>query len=673
MTNRRLITAEDLYRMQVITSSEISPDGERVVFGVQRVERKTEKKFTNLWMLRLETGAAAPFTVGEHVDGKAHWSPDGGQLAFTSNRLDEKQAQLFLMPADGGEARPLTQMQGEFGEFAWSPKGTQIVCEFRKKDAEAVERDQDEQKKKLGVVSRRYTRVFYKLDNYGYLPQERMHLWLIDARTGRVRQLTDGAVYDETGPVWSPDGKEVAFFSNRQPDPDFDPDRVELWVLEVRSGAVRKVDTPTGPKAQASWSPDGKWIAYIGREGLNESWKPDGLWVVPADGSGPARCVSAAQDVFISASTINDVGGARQKPPVWSPDSSRLYVQAAYHGRTALWAFDAASGAKEAVVDVPGVVVEFSLDERHRRLAYTLGTLKDPCQVWVREMDGSRPEKAMTRLNQEWLKEIDLGTVEDVWFQGPDGNDLQGWIVQPPGMEAGRKYPCLVEIHGGPVTQYGYFFMHEFYYLAAQGYVVAFSNPRGGSGYGVKHAEAISNGRWGTADYADVMAFSDLLAQKEYVDSQRMGVLGGSYGGYMTNWIIGHTQRFAAAVSTRSVSNFISMWGSSDFNWWFQTELDGRAPYESIEMAWDRSPVKYLGNARTPTLVIHNEMDMRCDPEQGEQVYVALKKLGVDTELVLFPEEPHGLSRTGRTDRKIVRLKSISGWFDRYLKGKDGK
>ncbi len=152
-----------------------------------------------------------------------------------------------------------------------------------------------------------------------------------------------------------------------------------------------------------------------------------------------------------------------------------------------------------------------------------------------------------------------------------------------------------------------------------------------------------------------------------------MGVLGGSYGGYMTNWIIGHTQRFAAAVSTRSVSNFISMWGSSDFNWWFQTELDGRAPYESIEMAWDRSPVKYLGNARTPTLVIHNEMDMRCDPEQGEQVYVALKKLGVDTELVLFPEEPHGLSRTGRTDRRIVRLKSICRWFDRYLKRKDGK
>jgi len=270
-------------------------------------------------------------------------------------------------------------------------------------------------------------------------------------------------------------------------------------------------------------------------------------------------------------------------------------------------------------------------------------------------------------VNAEVLRNVDLGSLETVWIKGPAGNDLQGWILKPPGFDAKKKYPSILEIHGGPLTQYGFLFMHEFYYLAAQGYVVHFTNPRGGRGYGEAHAGAIW-GDWGNADYADLMAWTDYLSNQPYIDKSRMGVTGGSYGGYMTLWIIGHTQRFKVAITQRCVSNMVSMWGSSDLNWSFQVELQAGPPFEDLQKYWDMSPMKFIGNARTPTLVSHSEGDLRCPIEQGEQAFVALKRLGVDTEMVRFPDEFHGLSRTGRTDRKIARLNHFVRWFDKYLK-----
>ena len=250
------------------------------------------------------------------------------------------------------------------------------------------------------------------------------------------------------------------------------------------------------------------------------------------------------------------------------------------------------------------------------------------------------------------------------------GNKLQGWILKPPNFDPEQKYPSIMEIHGGPWAQYGNFFMHEFYYLAAQGYVVYLCNPRGGAGYGEEHAGAIW-GEWGDVDYADLMAWADYLAAKPYIDVERMGVTGGSYGGYMTAWIVGHTDRFRAAVMQRSVTNLISMWGSSDMNWVFQQVFGDQPPYENIEQLWQSSPMKHVGSATTPTLVIHSAQDLRCPLEQSQQFFVALKTLGVETEFVIFPGEPHGLSRGGRTDRRVARLEWIKRWFDRYLASED--
>ena len=659
---KRNLTAEDLYQFVVVSDVRISPQGRDVVYALQRVDAKDEKKYSNLWIVAAETAKPRQFTAGDQADVHPRWSPDGSQIAFLSNRKDTaKPPQVYLIPFGGGEALPLTDIPGEIGELSWSPDGKRLLCTVRKFDPDELERQKDEGKKKLGVVARHYERLFYKLDGFGYLPHERWHLWSVDARTGKAKQLTDHPVFDEDVAAWSPDGRSIAFLSNRTADPDMYPDRVDLLVISADGGEPRRIDTPVGGKYQLSFSPDGRWIAYYGVEGEGMDYKNNSLWVVPADGSAPARNLTENDDLHIAAWTINDIGQPETMPPTWSLDSRVIYFPIVVHGSSVLKAIGLDGGnpytvIPEAFDGQPGSVVGgFSFSKDQGQMAYCFGTLADPAQVWLMDV-ASGERRKLAAPNEALLSGIELGQVETHWFKGPDGNDLQGWILKPPGFDPGKKYPSILEIHGGPLTQYGYLFMHEFNYLAAQGYVVYFCNPRGGRGYGEAHAKAIY-GEWGDKDYADLMVWTDYVAAQPYIDTQRMGVTGGSYGGYMTVWIIGHTQRFKAAVTQRCVSNFVSMWGSSDFNWVFQQVLNDKPPFEDLAKYWQHSPIAYIGNARTPTKVIHNEFDLRCPIEQGEQVFVALKRLGVDSEMVRFPDEFHGLSRSGRTDRRIARLK----------------
>ncbi|VUT26736.1 MAG: Acylamino-acid-releasing enzyme [Candidatus Methanolliviera sp. GoM_oil] len=658
------ISAEDLYKFQQIADCRISPNGRWVVFCIQRTDRKTNKNYSNLWITSTKGSETRQFTYGDHKDSQSKWSPDGTRIAFVSNRENEKQSQIYVISFDGGEARKITDLKGTIGIFEWSPDGKKLVCQFRKKDKEAVEREKDEKKKEMGIVSRHITRVFYKLDGSGFLPKERWHIWTIDAHTGKGKQLTDSDIYDEVEPQWSPDGSEIVFCSNHSGDPDLDPDAIDLFTISAKDGKLRKIETPIGPKEKPIFSPDGKWLAYFGREGRAQNWKNVSLWVIPTDGSEKTKNLTAPFDFNVSSWTINDVpGDLHMMPPTWLNDE-RICFQVAQHGNTTLKSIALDGKELQTIIGDSGVVGSFSFDKKQTKLVYFHGDMIDLGQIWIRDLITERSRK-LTNINV--LKNRDLGKIEEVWFKGAAGNDLQGWILKPPGFDENKKYPSILEIHGGPRVQYGNFFMHEFYYLAARGYVVYFCNPRGGQGYGEAHSKAILN-RWGTADYEDLMAWADFVQQKPYIDTKRMGVTGGSYGGYMTNWIIGHIGRFGAAVTQRSVSNLISMYGSSDLNWSFQEEFGEEAPWDNLENYWQQSPMKYIGNVKTPTLVIHSEQDLRCPLEQDEQVFVALKKLGVDTEMVLFPNEPHGISRGGRTDRRIERLNHIVRWFDRYLK-----
>lgn len=668
-TAKRPLTAEDLYLLQIAFDPQISPDGTQIVFCVQRVDRASEKKFVSLWLVAAD-GSAAPrqITFGDQRDTRPRWSPDGRTIAFLSNRADEKQAQIYLLPVAGGEARPLSTMQGSFANIAWSPDGSRLLAQFRKKDAEAIAREQDEQARKLGVVARRITNLDYKSDGAGYLPQEKWHLWLIDAADGTAVQLTDGP-YSEVEPAWSPDGTQIVFVSNRSDRPDQNPDAMELYSIAAAGGEMRRLASQPGIKIAPAFSPDGTQIAFLGRRRLRHIYQNFNLFVIPAEG-GEAVDLSALHglDVHLDTSTLVDTGsGAESSRPTWSRDGRLIYCQASEQGGQPILAIPTTAGIPVTrFLTDDGIVGSFTLDAAQQQMAFLWGTLRETGQIWVRDM-AQEPARKLTEFNAGLLDEIAFGQITEAWVDSADGTPIHGWILTPPGFDPAQKTASILEIHGGPMSQYGRGFTHEFHLLAAQGYVVYWCNPRGSRGYGEAFAGAIYN-NWGTVDYEDVTAWVDFIAAQPYIDTARMGVTGGSYGGYMTLTCIGRTDRFRAAVAQRVVSNLVSFYGSSDMNWSVERLVGMESfPWDDLNNYWRQSPMSRIGNATTPTLLIHSENDYRCPQEQAEQVFAALQRLGVDSELILFPEESHGLSRDGRTDRRIARLEHMLRWFKTYL------
>lgn len=659
-------SAEALYNFRLVSDPQISPDGKHVIFSLSRIDRKSEKKYSDLWLIHLQDERLQQFTFGDYTDTQARWSPDGSSIAFLSNRKEEKQMQLYILPFGGGEARPLTDMEGSFANYEWSPNGTQIVAQFRKKDAEVKAREEDEQKKKLGVVARHITHLGYKQDGAGYLPQEKWHIWRIDVDNGEATQLTEGD-FNETQPTWSPDGERILFVSNRHPNYPLHPDETSLYTVPSAGGDIEEIQTRKGQKSSPAFSPDGRKVAYFGNEESGHWYQNTSLFIVPTSG-GDAKNVSLAHDINVSPSTLGDSKGSTPFPsPIWALDGERIFSVITRHGSQPVVAFKADGSGYEQITEQGSAAEGFSLDRQQTKLVYPAGSLEGPEQVTVQPLDNGQA-KVLTRFNQSWMNEIEWGELEEKWLDTPAGTRLHGWILKPPGFDANKTYPSILEIHGGPYTQYGRFFMHEFHFFAAHGYVVSFCNPRGSQGYGEAHAGAIAN-NWGTVDFDDVMAWADYVASLPYIDSERMGVTGGSYGGYLTSLIIGKTDRFKAAVAQRLVSNLISFYGSSDMTWGVENLVClPDQPWNDLDNYWRQSPIAYIGNATTPTLIIHSEMDYRCDREQGEQIFAALQRRGVPSEMVLFPEESHGLSRNGRTDRRVQRLTHMLRWFDTYLK-----
>ena len=510
----------------------------------------------------------------------------------------------------------------------------------------------------------------YRYDGEGYLPQDRWHIWKVNIDDGRAVQLTKGK-YDDVMPAVSPNGKMVAFASKRSRDPDFHFARYELLVVPIDGGRIKKIPTPAGPVFYPSFSPDGKKIAYLGNDqpDLEDGSVNVHLWVVGTNGRPRARDITPGFDRTLENMTLTDSGGADYaRAPQWSNNGKRIFFSADDTGSHHLFSIVATGGRPDRITNRKCHVKCYDMNGGQKNIAVVYSDVRTPDEIRLLRpvADGDRKAITLTAPNKDLMVSISLPKTKEVWFKGQDGFRLQGWLVTPPNFNPRRKYPAILEIHGGPRCQYGYSFFHEMLFLAGRGFVVFYTNPRGGGGRGEKFVRAI-HADWGAVDYDDCMAAADYLARLPYVNKNRLGVTGGSYGGYMTNWIIGHTDRFRAAVTQRSVVDLMSFMMTNDAGYTMHRTFSGY-PWTRPELFRERSPITYAENIRTPLLIIHSENDLRCDIGQAEQLFITLKLMKKKVEFVRFPEESHGLSRGGRPDRRIARLEWIVKWFNRYLK-----
>lgn len=664
-TRRRPITSADLHTLRLAQPGAVSADGEFYAFPVRSAREDLQGYDSTLHVVGVRDGRLRQFTYSKRSDAAPVFSPDGSLIAFVGKR--GRHPGIHLLPMDGGEARALVEQDGEFADVSFSPDGRTIVCNFRPNDPPPPEEGSaaGSDAKPAVPVYRQIDRLFFRLDGCGFLPKAEPQIWLFDVRTGVGSQLTRGkrGCY---GPSFSADGRRIVYSSNIRPDPDLEIAHTDLFVVPARGGRPRRVPTPPGPVYRPSFSPDGRSIAYLGHDDLDALWYENmRVWIVPASGRGKARCLCPHFDQPATDRTIGDMGGGWfALRPHWSPNGRWVHFVSSWRGATRLYRVAARGGTPQPLTPDRRHLTDVSLSADGRLAVGTVSTPTLPPEVFAYDTR-TRKGTQLTRLNRAWAAAIDLQKPEHVRIRSTEKSRVDAWILRPPRFSPRKKYPAIVEVHGGPQAAYGYSFFHEMQLLAAQGYVVIYGNPRGSGGYGRAFAEAI-RGAWGTCDFDDVMAVTDHLERLPYVDARRIGITGGSYGGYMTNWAIGHTRRYKAAVTQRSVVDLVPFFGSSDMGFSFRHTFDSY-PWENLEGYRRQSPLTYAHQIRTPLLIIHSENDLRCNIEQAENLFATLKVLKRRVEFIRFPEEPHGLSRGGRPDRRQVRLEKILDWFERYL------
>ena len=646
-----------LFPSAPVSDPRISPDGTRILFAYSTIDMKGNKYDTHIWLLPLRERRPRQFTFSPFSETSPRWSPDGSEILFLSNRPAEgekadeekkKRPQLFVIPADGGEARQITLVEEGVQHPIWSPDGRRILFLSRVFKGEKASEESD-----IKIIRR----MRYRFDGQGFFEGKWTHLFSVPAKGGRAKQLTDGE-YDVAAADWSPDGKRVAFVSYMDEDMDVTRFR-NIYAVPAGGGEPELLWKGEGPINALGWSPDGENLAFTGRVIEDPNlvfYKKNEIFVLPLDGSRP-RCLTGGLD--------RTVGGARELR--WSPDSEHVYFTIPDQGSTHVCRVSL-DGEVERVTEGKMTVNDFSLDGSGTVFAMAVSDAMTPSELWIKDDGGTR---RVTEMSRGLLRRLRLSEPEEFWFTASDGVKVHGWIVKPHEFEDGEKYPTLFEVHGGPRGQYGHRLgaaEHEFQVLADHGYAVVYTNPRASVGYGEEFSAVVS-GHWGERDYQDIMeAVDHVIEAYPFVDPDRLGILGGSYGGYMTNWVVGHTKRFKAAVTMRSISNWYSMHGTSDIAWMEHDVSWGKNPWDNLEVIMEKSPITYVKDVETPLLIIHSEQDYRCPMEQDEQLYIALKKLGKTTEFVRFPDEPHGLSRTGQPKHRLERLQHIVRWFERHLK-----
>jgi dipeptidyl aminopeptidase/acylaminoacyl peptidase len=694
----RSFRPDDLYRFRIPTDPRLSPDGSRVVFTVQAVAPGRDGYRHALWSVPTDGhGAARQLTMGAKHDRHARFAPDGTSIAFLSDRRliveeepaagDAKQRedgqQVHLLPLDGGEARRITDLPRGVGAFWWSPDGTRLLVTS---SSHGATRDEDRKRRgKSGTPKPgdppesdyRFTdRLGYLANGVGFVDHAIDQLWLVEVASGEARRLTQEPAGIEEA-AWSPDGRRIVFRTNLRRDFGLQP-RSHLVVLEVAGGARTHLTGDASIFFAPVWLPDGSAVAALGGYLPDNFYRSD-VWLIAADGSDAAathggRNLTGAHDLMPASSMNSDIVPGEAARLVVSGDGRWIGFQAPIDGSFELWRVATADGKVERQTTGQHSISAFDqvdLGGGRTRTAWLRSSPTELSDLWVRDGASGAPRR-LTELNADALADIELREPVERWVT-VDGRRIQGWFL--PGLADGRPArgagPLVTEIHGGPHTLYGWAPILEFQLLAATGMGVFFCNPRGSEGYGRDFNEANIRD-WGPGPMRDVLAGIDALVADGLADPERLGVTGGSYGGYLTNWILGHDDRFAAAMTCRSVSDMWVLMLTGDIASGFWSRYEFRtAPWDDREFYREMSPITYADRIRTPLLIQHSENDIRTTVGQAEQLFTVLRSKKRPVRLLRVPEETHELTRSGTPFRRAENLAVVRDWFRHYLV--DGK
>ena len=636
----RPFSPDDVVRIRDVREPQISPDGGWVAYTVSTSDTAEDRSKSAVWMASWDGRRNVRLTTSKPGENTPRWSPDGGWLAFLSSR-DDEHTQLWLLDRQGGEGRKATTLPSDVDDYVWAPDGKRVAL---------VAEDPDTAKPKTPapIVIDRFQ---FKQDEAGYLGKQHRHLYLLDVESGKTTRLTTGD-YDELLPAWSPDGKSLVFVSKRRPDADRDDDW-DLYVMEATAGAPpRQLTTFEGPdnnpdyESRPAWSPDGRAIAYLQGGPPNLIYYGVQKLAVVSSAGGAPRILTAALDRNVAS-------------PVWSRDGSSITFLLEDDRAVGLARIPAAGGAIERLVSGSRVVSAFTAGAGGK-VAVLASTPLVPDEVFALDGTTLRP---LSHQNDEWLARTRLAEVEPITFKSRDGTAINGFTLKPPDFVPGKRYPTILRIHGGPVSQYQYEFDFQLQTLAGHGYLVVVANPRGSSGRGERFATAIF-ADWGNKDAQDVLAAIDYAVAQGLADPARLGVGGWSYGGILTNYVIAQDRRFKAAVSGASISNVLAGYGTDQYVREYEVELG--VPWKAAD-TWIKLSFPFLHADRitTPTLFLCGDKDFNVPLLNSEQMYQALRSLGVETQLVIYPGQHHGINKPSyRRDR----LERYLAWYDKHLK-----
>jgi dipeptidyl aminopeptidase/acylaminoacyl peptidase len=681
---KRRLTPEDLYEFVTVGDPQISPDGEVIAYVRTQIDKESKEPRSSLWVVPAAGGTPVQFTRGPKSDSQPAWSPDGRTLAFVSDRGGDRQ--IWLIDRFGGEARQLTSMRNGAANPAWSPDGRRIaflslVGPDDKRDqlfTVKTEADKKADEKKAKDEARVFTKMGWRSDPVGVRPNRNSQIWTIAVTgpgepAGAPVQVTWGD-YDHSNPHWSPDSRQIVFNAKRTEDEHSRFFDVFTAVVPTEAaGDAAEQFSPvnitggTGFFFAGGYSPDGKTLAVIGHQNEFQNATQAKVWLFPAAGGEPR----ALDNWNLS---IGDTVGADVRPGgggidlTWAPDGNMIYVPVSERGACVVYGFPVVGGRPQLVAGGKREIAAGTFDRNCETLAFVAGDHYNISDLYV--MDCREfAEQQLTDVNGDLFAQIALPEIEELEFKGRDGWSLHGWLMKPVGFAPGQQYPLVLDVHGGPHTCWGYAFSQEFHVLAANGYGVLFINPRGSTSYGQEFVNAV-RGDYGGKDFADLMDAVDLAVARGWADEKRLSITGGSYGGFMTNWAVTQTDRFAAAISHRSISNWVSFAGTPDFGPFFnvmQHMVDDPWSPEGVQALWKISPLAYVSNVKTPISLMHSEFDYRCPIEQAEQFYMAIKFYKkAPTELVRHPRSNHDLTRQGPPVLRVDRFHKLLRWFGTY-------